>query len=140
MVNNSKKNFLKIGITLLVIFLIFFLIGTEKDAITFELKKANIPVSLIRNNADTTTKDSIITTDTVKKTDKPEDKKLITTDTTGGKRILLIGDSELEGLRGPVYSYCVGSGYNLVGSVLWYSSTTRDWAKTDTLEYFLKKI
>lgn len=55
------------------------------------------------------------------------------------KKILLIGDSQLEGLRRPVYNYCVANNYDLVASVCWYGSSTKYWGGTDTLEYYLRK-
>jgi hypothetical protein len=54
-------------------------------------------------------------------------------------RILLLGDSQLEGLRRPVYNYCVANGYDLVASVVWYGSSTKQWGSTDTLDFFLKR-
>lgn len=54
-------------------------------------------------------------------------------------KILLIGDSQLEGLRRPVYNYCVANNYDLVASVCWYGSSTKYWGGTDTLDHFLRK-
>ncbi|MFM7078989.1 MAG: SGNH/GDSL hydrolase family protein [Bacteroidota bacterium] len=56
------------------------------------------------------------------------------------ERILLVGDSQCGGLRYPLYSYCVLNGHQLVASVTWYSSTTKHWAVTDTLQHFLEKF
>lgn len=53
--------------------------------------------------------------------------------------ILLFGDSQLEGLRTPVEEYCVAQGYNLRASILWYGSTTQQWAESDTLTHFLDR-
>jgi hypothetical protein len=54
-------------------------------------------------------------------------------------RILLLGDSQLEGLRRPVYNYCVANGYDLVASIVWYGSSTKQWGSTDTLAYFIDR-
>ncbi|MEY3342596.1 MAG: hypothetical protein RL090_280 [Bacteroidota bacterium] len=56
------------------------------------------------------------------------------------ERILLVGDSQCGGLRYPLYSYCSLNGHELVASVTWYSSTTKHWAITDTLQHFLDKF
>lgn len=56
------------------------------------------------------------------------------------ERILLIGDSQCGGLRYPLYSYCYLNGHQLVASVTWYSSTTKHWAITDTLQHFMTKF
>lgn len=53
-------------------------------------------------------------------------------------KILLLGDSQLEGLRRPVYNYCVANGYDLVASVCWYGSSTKQWGSTDTLAHFIR--
>lgn len=61
-------------------------------------------------------------------------------DSTYKEKVLLIGDSQLEGLRDPVYGYCVGNNYKLISTVIWYGSSTRDWGRTDTIDYFIKKF
>jgi hypothetical protein len=55
------------------------------------------------------------------------------------KKILLIGDSQLESLRRPVYNFCVANNYDLVASVCWYGSSTKYWGGTDTLDHYLRK-
>jgi hypothetical protein len=59
---------------------------------------------------------------------------------TKKERVLLIGDSQSGGLRGPVYSYCAANGHELVACVSWVSSTLGAWAYADTLDYFLKEF
>ena len=54
------------------------------------------------------------------------------------QRILLLGESMVEGLSRPFADYCAANGHEY-NSVCWYSSTTEHWAKTDTLRYFLDK-
>ena len=56
------------------------------------------------------------------------------------KRILFIGDSQLENLRFWVRKSLMDNNYQLAGSVIWYGSSTKQWASTDTLEYFYKKF
>lgn len=53
------------------------------------------------------------------------------------KKVLLLGDSQLEGLRRPVFNYCNANGYDLVASVCWYGSSTKYWGGTDTLSHFI---
>ena len=58
---------------------------------------------------------------------------------TSKQNILLIGESMVEGLAKPFANYCAANGHGF-NSVCWYSSTTRHWVETDTLEYFLNKF
>ena len=58
---------------------------------------------------------------------------------TTPQNILLLGESMVEGLARPFADYCTANGHKF-NSVCWYSSTTKHWAKTDTLSYFLKKF
>ncbi len=53
-------------------------------------------------------------------------------------RVLLIGDSQLEKLRLPVYNYCEANGSKLLATVIWYGSTTTQWAQSDTLLHFIR--
>lgn len=54
------------------------------------------------------------------------------------KRILLLGDSMVEGLSRPFGRYAAQNGHSLT-SVIWYSSSSKTWALTDTLEYFISR-
>jgi len=54
-------------------------------------------------------------------------------------RILIFGDSMLEWLAKRLCDYTMENGYDL-SSIVWYSSSTKLWATTDTLEYFLNRI
>lgn len=58
---------------------------------------------------------------------------------TTKQNILLLGDSMVEGLSRPFADYCAANGHEY-NSVCWYSSTSKTWAKTDTLAYFLNKF
>lgn len=57
---------------------------------------------------------------------------------TTGKHILFFGDSMLEGLSKRFIQYAVANGHDL-NVVLWYSSSTELYARTDTLQYFMRK-
>lgn len=54
-------------------------------------------------------------------------------------RILFFGDSMLEGLSRRMGDYAKQNGYDLT-SVIWYSSSTRLWAETDTLQHFIREV
>lgn len=54
-------------------------------------------------------------------------------------RIMIFGDSMLEWLVKRLCDYTQENGYDL-SSVIWYSSSTKLWATTDTLQYFLDRI
>ena len=75
------------------------------------------------------------------KSESSEDKtaaQVVHVDSTP-QNILLMGESMVEGLAKPFANYCAANGHQF-NSVCWYSSTTRHWVQTDTLEYFLNKF
>ncbi|MDF1546816.1 MAG: SGNH/GDSL hydrolase family protein [Bacteroidales bacterium] len=55
---------------------------------------------------------------------------------TASQRILLIGDSMLEGLMLRLKDYVAANGHDLK-TVIWYSSSTLWYGSTDTLKYFI---
>lgn len=65
------------------------------------------------------------------------EKKRSTLDTV--QNILFIGDSMLEGLCRRFIDYADQNGH-VLNTVVWYSSSSKLWAETDTLQYFLKKF
>ena len=69
---------------------------------------------------------------------KQEEEQVHQLDTTK-QRILLFGESMVEGLARPFADYCAANGHEF-NAVCWYSSTTKHWARTDTLNYFLNKF
>ena len=60
------------------------------------------------------------------------------TDTTS-QRILLIGDSMLEGLMLRLKDYAEQNNHELK-TVIWYSATTNYFGNSDTLSYFIKQF
>jgi hypothetical protein len=58
---------------------------------------------------------------------------------TSKTKVFLFGDSELDHMRVPVYNYCKNNNCELVASVTWYGSTTVAWGKGDTLQKYLDK-
>lgn len=77
----------------------------------------------------------------IEEKDLPIDKEVaeeLTLDTTS-HRILFFGDSMVEGLLRRMNCYAFANGHEMT-NVVWYSSTTEIWAKTDTLHYFINKV
>ena len=58
---------------------------------------------------------------------------------TSAHRILFVGDSMVEGLRYRLSQYAVANGHTMQ-CVIWYSSSSKYWAKSDTLTHFIKKF
>jgi lysophospholipase L1-like esterase len=76
--------------------------------------------------------DSTLTAEIEKKEEKKE------LDTTS-QRILFFGDSMLEGLTLRASDYAFANGHEL-WNALWYSSNTKLWAETQTLEYNIREV
>ncbi len=132
--NTTQRNILYIGIGLLALFILFLILSIRDKAIVFELKKASNP--FIEISQDSLKNDSVITLEDITK----DTSDYLSMDTSGRERVLLIGDSQLEGLRRPIYNYCALNNHDLVASVLWYGSSTKVWGESDTLTYFLNKF
>jgi len=62
--------------------------------------------------------------------------EIIVNDTTS-QRILLFGDSMVEGLSKRLRNYAAENGHELL-NVIWYSSSTKIWAERDTLQHFMR--
>lgn len=58
---------------------------------------------------------------------------------TSAHRILFVGDSMVEGLRYRLSQYATANGHTMQ-CVIWYSSSSKYWAKSDTLSYFIRKF
>jgi hypothetical protein len=58
---------------------------------------------------------------------------------TTTQKILLIGDSMLEGLGPRLKDYTAQNNHQL-NTVIWYSSSTEYFGQSDTLKYFIKKF
>jgi len=58
---------------------------------------------------------------------------------TSTQRILLIGDSMLEGLSIRFIDYCDVNNHELF-SLIWYSSNTGWWGKSDTMTHYINKV
>jgi len=62
----------------------------------------------------------------------------VLTDTTK-HRILLIGDSEIGGLRYSINDYCRENGHKIVLAVEWYSATTFNFGRSDTIDKIIAR-
>lgn len=69
----------------------------------------------------------------------PATKTVVKYDADAPQNFLFFGDSMLEGLTRRFIDYADENGHEL-NTVIWYSSTSRQWAESDTLEYFIRKI
>lgn len=58
---------------------------------------------------------------------------------TTAQRILLFGDSMVEGLSKRMRNYAAENGHELL-NVIWYSSSTKIWAQHDTLNYYIRQF
>lgn len=58
---------------------------------------------------------------------------------TASHRILLFGDSMVEGLSKRMRSYAAENGHESM-NVIWYSSSTKIWAQCDTLSHFIRQF
>ncbi len=54
-------------------------------------------------------------------------------------RILLIGDSEIGGLRYSINDYCRENGHKIVLAVEWYSATTFNFGRSDTIDKIIDR-
>lgn len=148
------------GFSLLSIFTLFLVIGETKATLNFDLKKIN-PIFnstvLEDENLNLSSNDTItgtifsaeiasqvpvaVSKDSVNGSFVYYNSESIdsTKDTLNREKVLLIGDSQLEGLRNPAYDYCEDNHYKLVSTIIWYGSSTEQWSNSDTLDYFVKK-
>lgn len=55
-------------------------------------------------------------------------------------RVLLIGDSQCDGLMFPLNDYCLENGHTLVGTLIWYSATVYNFALADTIQNIVRKL
>ena len=147
-----KKTLLNIGLSFYILFGLFFIKAyffpewmielkspyIEKDA---ELKLTSQP-KWIQSKIDSTNSEHDTSKVSIQqpKVTKGSTPTLFTTSSDSSKRILFIGDSQLENLRFWVRKSLMDNNYQLAGSVIWYGSSTKQWASTDTLEYFYKKF
>jgi hypothetical protein len=138
------KQFVTIGVLLNAIFLLFFAKAAWFSSTTFALKSPPLParsssdssmtaISSEQHSGKFSKKDSL----TLRK--EAFERYFPNTPNDTIKRILFIGDSQLENLRKPIRKKLMDNNYELVGSIIWYGSSTKQWASSDTLNYFMVK-
>lgn len=96
-----------------------------------EIKNAGIADRLTREPVDQSVADSVAAVG-------PAEPLYAETD-SAAQRILIIGDSMLEGINPRLAAYAKENGHTL-NSVIWYSSTTAYWGNCDTLKVFLRRF
>lgn len=57
---------------------------------------------------------------------------------TAAQRILLIGDSMLEGIARRFSAWCEAGGHELY-TVIWYGSTTKNWAESGRMKHYVEQ-
>jgi hypothetical protein len=159
----NKINFLKVGFSFALIALFFFGYGMRAENIKIELKRVHLPFIIHAPNhevgiktaallaededneaaTDTPLRDSIRVDSSIRNDNQKEKRSRTQYDpakdtATYKERVLLIGDSQLEKLRLPFFNLCETNGSKLLATVIWYGSTTTQWANSDTLAYFIK--
>ena len=133
--NNSAKNIRFVGFFLLGVFFLFFLVGSYSEPIVIDVRKASIPKETNPKKKESNFLSKKQAGSSKQKVEAPS--KPIK---TGGlERILLVGDSQLEAMRNPFYNYVTINKHTLAATVLWYGSSSKQWANTDTLGYYIKK-
>lgn len=117
------------------VFFLFFVIGSYTDPLVIDVKKASIPkeAPIKKNELGTPVKKQA---DSSKQQVEAAPKPI---KTGGQEKILLVGDSQLEAMRNPFYNYVTVNKHDLAATVLWYGSSSKQWANTDTLGYYIKK-
>ena len=136
MINRMKSGYIGLWLLLFVGLVIITTISFADNIniIGYELKQSPIAETLLHeetleNDTHALTEHS----DTIKVGEETK----IETDTMP-QNIMMFGDSMLGGLAPRMAKYAKQNGH-IVHSVIWDSSTTRLWAESDTLEYFLNK-
>lgn len=132
--NTERFLYLKlIGILLIPLILITSYSFFEKEIAigNFSLQKADISRHFLKSD---TLKTDSISSDTISILTE----NTFTSDTTS-QRILFLGDSMVEGLSKRMRQYAAENNHDLL-NVIWYSSSTKIWAESDTLAHFLKSF
>lgn len=130
--NRSLWQFISMLVIVFFLLTIYSFSRIEIKIYGVELKKTDIENYIFNIDSSETIKIKNLDhlTDTTKK------HKVVTDTTT--QRVLLIGDSMLEGLMLRLRDYTAFNGHKLK-TVIWYSSQTYWYGSSDTLRYFIKK-
>ena len=117
-------------LALALIAVLVYAIVPKSDA----LKEQIVPLNLEALRTAPTTDAEV---EAIEKADSIERVKTREVDTTA-QRILFFGDSMLETLARHAADYAAGNGHE-IHSIVWYSSNSKIWAETDTLQHFIRK-
>ena len=127
MKNNPRINILLAGFTFLMVMSVFMVYSNMRSS--FELWGIRLKKNSELDLGLTKTKNQ--------KPDSVHLKKeavVPSRNDTVHRKILLIGDSEIEGLMQPFCNYCVKNKHECLLSLIWYSSTDKTFAGNDTLK------
>ena len=121
---------LMLSVALIIISIISF--ANDINIMGYELKKSPIAEVLLHEEA------VVIDTDTLVFDSISIEEEVKAETDTMPQNIMMFGDSMLGGLAPRMAKYAKQNGHT-IHSVIWDSSTTRLWAESDTLQYYLKK-
>lgn len=132
---NSNKylwQFISIISITLIILTIYSFGNKEFNVYGLEIKKTKIEEFLL--NVDSS--ESFVAQNLKHLTDTVDKQEAVTD--TSAQRILLIGDSMLEGLMLRLRDYSAFNGHDMK-AVIWYSSSSLWYGTSDTLKYFINQ-
>lgn len=114
----------------------------ERDSVQFQDSKKN-EYSVVNSSQDTIATTAIhsgglLTKEYNKALIK---QKMHFSDTVStGQRVMLMGDSESEGLSYELADYCAENGHKYVGTVIWYSASIYNFAYADTISKIIEAL
>ena len=132
-----NKNFFPI-LTILGVLIIYLLV------VSFNLLDIKIAGYALKKNTLKEYFSTIATPEKKPLKKKPQTKKKINlpptiTPDTSSQRILIIGDSMLEGLGPRLNDYCEENNHTL-GQIVWYSSNSKWYGSCDTIPHFIERF
>ncbi|MFM7005930.1 MAG: hypothetical protein ACKOWX_01620 [Flavobacteriales bacterium] len=140
------KHLIRLGIALQLVFLLFLVKAVWFSSAQFTLKSPSLTyiktVGISATNkaaADTLAPQLKTKADSIAQKKANFERLFPHTPNDTVKRVLLIGDSQLENIRNPIRKRLMDNNYQLVGSIIWYGSSTKQWANSDTLAYYIAK-
>lgn len=131
-----KRILLQYGLALLVLFGVLYAYALRSEP--FKVSEvALVQAKLQSPKADSNSLKPLSNSDSAKKIAAAIAQPVKKVD-TAKKRILLIGDSMMEGLMFRMKDYTEFNGHFLL-PVVWYGSSTKIWGECDTLTHFIQK-
>lgn len=133
MKNRSRYFILQAGLLFTFLMLLFFIYSNFVKDLSYRnltLKKSSdliLPSPTNKNILSTKHNKNIIPTI-----------KSLAKDTTRHK-ILLVGDSQVEGLKLPFYDYCFKNNHKIMAAFTWFAGTDMAYADSDTLKNVINK-